>query len=105
MEQIPVAGHPEPVPASAAAERMLHQRLDAAREARGTEAADALETLVGQRIGSLLEGGMPSIDVATMRAIVDYVETPAEEEENASGLGRAVNGLKERLARRGGPAR
>ena len=50
------------------------------REAmRGPDAADRLETLVGERIGTLLAGGMPSIDVATMRSIVEYIELPSEE--------------------------
>lgn len=103
LEQITVAGHPEPVPASPVAARMLADRLEAAREKRGEEAAAHLETLVGQRIGTLLAGGMPSIDVATMRSIVDFVETPAEEEDAPSGVGRAVRGIKEKLAQRGGP--
>lgn len=105
MEQISVAGHPEPVPASAAAERMLRQRLDAARESRGQEAADGLEVLVGQRIGVLLAGGAPSIDVATMRAIVDHVELPAEDEDEPTGIKGAFQGIKDKLAQRGGPAR
>lgn len=104
MEQIAVAGHPEPIPASPVAARLLADRLDTARQKRGEEAAAHLETLVGQRIGTLLAGGMPSIDVATMRSIVDFVETPAEEEDNPSGLGRAVRGIREKLAQRGGPA-
>lgn len=103
MEQISVAGHPEPVPASAAAERMLRQRLDAAREERGQEAADGLEVLVGRRIGVQLAGGVPSIDVATMRAIVDHVELPAEDEP--TGIKGAFQGIKDKLAQRGGPAR
>jgi len=103
LEQITVAGHPEPIPASPVAARMLADRLETAREKRGDEAAAHLETLVGQRIGTLLAGGMPSIDVATMRAIVDFVETPAEEEDEATGLGRAVRGIKDKLAQRGGP--
>ena len=104
MEQITVAGHPEPVPTSPVAARMLADRLETAREKRGDEAAAHLETLVGQRIGTLLAGSaMPSIDVATMRAIVDFVETPAEEEAEATGLGRAVRGIKDKLAQRGGP--
>lgn len=100
MEQITVAGHPEPVPASAVAARQLAERLDKVRATRGVEAAEALEILVGQRIGTLLEGGMPSIDVATMRAIVDYVEIP-EEEDNSTALGRAVQGIRDKAAQRG----
>lgn len=102
MEQITVAGSPEPIPASPVAEKLLRQRLETAREKRGDEAADNLEKLVGQRLASLLEEGMPSIDLATMRSIVDFVETP-EEEDDASGLGRALQGVKEKLAQRGGP--
>ncbi|MFC5275204.1 hypothetical protein [Brachybacterium sacelli] len=102
LEQITVAGHPEPIPASAVAAALLQQRLETARETRGTEAAETLEELVGARIGTLLEGGMPSIDLATMRSIVDFVETPVEE-DNASGVGRALRGVKEKLAQRGGP--
>ena len=101
MEHITVAGSPEPVPTSPVAEKLLRERLETAREKRGDEAADRLETLVGERIATLLGGGMPSIDLATMRSIVDFVETPAEEEE-ASGLGRAQQGVKEKLAQRGG---
>lgn len=100
MEQITVAGHPEPIPASPVAERLLKQRLEATREKRGAEAADALEVLVGERIGTLLEGGMPSIDMATMRSIVDFVETPVED-ESTSNLGRMVQGLKDKAAQRG----
>jgi hypothetical protein len=104
VEHIAVAGHPDPVPASSSAARLLHERLDTVREQRGEEASQALETLVGRRIGTLLEDSVPSIDVATMRAIVDYVELP-EEEDTATGMGRALRGLKDRFAQRGGPAR
>lgn len=100
MEKITVAGHPEPIPASAVAERLLRQRLETVREKRDADAADALEVLVGQRIGTLLDGGMPSIDMATMRSIVDFVETPVED-ESSSGLGRVVQGLKDKAAQRG----
>lgn len=103
MEQITVAGQPEPFPASAPAIKLLQQRLETAREKRGAEAADALEVLVGERLASLIEGGMPSIDMATMRSVVDFVETP-EEEDTASGVGRALRGVREKLAQRGGPA-
>ncbi|UEJ81823.1 hypothetical protein Bra3105_13345 [Brachybacterium halotolerans subsp. kimchii] len=105
MELISVAGHPEPVPASAAAERMLRDRLETARESRGQQAADGLEVLVGERIGVLLGGGMPSIDVATMRAIVDHVELPSEDEDEPTGIKGAFQGFKDKLAQRGGPAR
>ena len=43
MEQITVAGHPEPVPASAVAARLLAERLESVRESRGADAADNLE--------------------------------------------------------------
>ncbi|MGP9539102.1 hypothetical protein ACT3SP_13900 [Brachybacterium sp. AOP43-C2-M15] len=102
MEHITVAGHPEPIPASPVAVSLLQQRLEVVREKRGEEAADALEVLVGKRIGTLLADGMPSVDLATMRSVVDFVETP-EEEDSASGLGRALRGVKEKLEQRGGP--
>ncbi|MBB5832534.1 hypothetical protein [Brachybacterium aquaticum] len=101
MEQITVAGHPEPVAVSEIAARQLRERLDAVREQRGADAADHLEQLVGQRIGILLAAGTPSIDVATMRSIVNYVELPAEEETPA-GLGRTLENLREKLSQRGG---
>ncbi|GAA1323197.1 hypothetical protein GCM10009592_05260 [Brachybacterium rhamnosum] len=105
MEQITVAGHPEPVPASEVAARLLRQRLDSVRDERGDAAADKLEKLVGARIGTLLANGTPSIDVATVRAIVDYVELPAEDEAEPTGLGKTIRGIKDKLAQRGGPAR
>lgn len=105
MEHITVAGHPEPVPASAAAARMLVERLDAVRETRGQDAADGLEALVGGRIGVLLEGGTPSIDVATMRAIIQFVELPSEDEDEPTGIKGAMQGIRDKLAQRGGPAR
>jgi hypothetical protein len=46
---------------------------------------------------------VPSIDLATMRAIIDYVETPVEDEDEPSGLGGAFRGVRDRLAQRGGP--
>ena len=67
MEHITVAGSPDPVPTSAVAEKLLRDRLDATRQKRGDEAAERLETLVGERIATLLEAGTPSIDFATMR--------------------------------------
>ena len=103
MELITVAGHPEPVKASPVAARLLREKLEATREKRGEDAADRLENLVGARIGSLLAAGTPSIDVATMRSIVDYIELPSEDEPEPTGLGRAVQGLKDKLAQRGGP--
>lgn len=102
MEDIDIAGCPEPFRASTVAARLLRERLERARVERGADEALAYETLIGQRVAFLLEGGMHSIDVATMRAIVDYVEIP-EEEDTATGLGRAVRGFREKLAQRGGP--
>lgn len=101
MERITIAGHAEPIPASGAAVALLEQRLQAAREKRGAEEAEALEALVGGRLGTLLEGGMPSIDLATMRSVVDFIETEAEEEETASGLGRVLRDLRDKAAQRG----
>ena len=101
MEHITVAGHPEPIPASEVAAKLLRQRLETVRQERGADAADTLEGLIGARLGALLEEGKPSIDVANMRAVVDYAEIP-EEEDNASGLERALRGVKDKLAQRGG---
>lgn len=67
MEHMTVAGHPEPLPAAEVAVRLLQQLLETAREKRGADAADALEALVGARLGTLIGEGLPSIDVATMR--------------------------------------
>lgn len=104
MEQITVAGHPDPIPASPVAADLLRKRLVEVRQERGADAADAFEQLVGQRLGQLLESGKPSIDLGNMRAIVRYAEPAADEEEKASGLGGALRGLKEKFAQRGGPA-
>lgn len=100
MDHITVAGHPDPIPASPVAARLLEQRLESVRETRGAAAADNLEQLVGARIGQELSEGMPSIDLATMRSIVDFVETPAEDED-LSGVGRLVQGLRDKAAQRG----
>ncbi|HLS73531.1 MAG TPA: hypothetical protein VK046_07160 [Actinomycetaceae bacterium] len=100
MEHITVAGHPEPIPASEVAARLLRERLESVREERGTDVADALEKLVGARLGALLEEGKPSIDVANMRAVVDYADIP--EDDEASGLERALRGVQDKLAQRGG---
>lgn len=100
MDQITVAGHPDPIPASPVAAELLARRLEAVRDARGAAAADNLEHLVGTRIGEELAEGMPSIDLATMRAIVDFVETPVEDEE-LSGMGRLVQGIRDKAAQRG----
>ena len=102
MEHITVAGSPDPVPTSAVAEKLLRDRRDATRQKRGDEAAERLETLVGERIATLLEAGTPSIDFATMRSIVDYIELP-DEDENTTGIGRALQNVKDKLAQRGGP--
>ena len=88
MEHITVAGSPDPVPTSAVAEKLLRDRLDATRQKRGDEAAERLETLVGERIATLLEAGTPSIDFATMRSIVDYIELP--DEDDAARAARAA---------------
>lgn len=101
MEQITVAGHPEPIPVSPVAARQLRERLETVREERGEDAAGALETLVGRRIGTLLEGGMPSIDVATMRSIVDYVELPSEDAPPPTGLGKVFHDLRDKASQRG----
>lgn len=100
MDQITVAGHPDPIPTSPVAAALLTQRLEAARETRGAEAAANLEMLVGARIGQELAEGLPSIDLATMRSIVDFVETPVEDEDT-SGLGRVVQGIRDKAAQRG----
>ena len=100
MDHITVAGHPDPIPASPVAARLLAQRLESVRETRGAAAADNLEQLVGARIGEELAEGMPSIDLATMRSIVDFVETPVEDED-LSGVGRLVQGLRDKAAQRG----
>ena len=100
MDQITVAGHPDPIPVSPVAASLLQQRLETVRETRGAAAADHLEHLVGTRIGQELAEGMTSIDLATMRSIVDFVETPAEEEDTST-LGRMVQGLKDKAALRG----
>lgn len=105
MEEISIAGHGEPIPVSAVAARMLRERMEEAAQKRGPEEAAAFEELIGVRLGSLIDSGMSSVDVATMRSVVLYVETPVEEEEATSGLGRAVQGFRDRLAQRGGPAR
>ena len=83
------------------AARMLRERLEETREKRGADAADTLENLVGERIGTLLAGGMPSIDVATMRSIVEYIELPSEDEPEPTGLGKVFADLKDRAAQRG----
>ncbi len=101
MEQITVAGHPDPVPTSEVAAALLRRRLEEVRESRGDEAATRLETLIGERIGTLLEGGAPSIDVATMRSIVEYIELPSEDEPPPTGLGKVFADLKDKAAQRG----
>ncbi|MGY5766543.1 hypothetical protein ACXET9_15255 [Brachybacterium sp. DNPG3] len=101
MEHITVAGHPEPISTSPIAAKALTDKLAAIREERGAEAADEFEQRVGERIGQLLSSGTLSIDLANMRAIVRYLDTPAEEEDDSS-IGRAVRGVRERLAQRGG---
>ena len=104
MEQITVAGCPDPVPASPVAANLLRERLEQTRQQRGPEAAEHFEKLVGERLGQLLESGKPSIDLGNMRAIVNYAEIPPEEDEPTTGLAGAFRGLKDKLAQRGGPA-
>ncbi|PMC74910.1 MULTISPECIES: hypothetical protein [unclassified Brachybacterium] len=101
MEQISVAGHESPVPASERAAALLRERLEAARADRGAEAAERLEQLVGERIASLLDGGAPSIDYGQMLAIVNYVELPREDEPEPTGLGKVLHDLKEKASQRG----
>ena len=101
MEHLTVAGHPEPVPASEVAAALLRRRLDEVRESRGQEAAQKLETMIGERLGTLLAGGAPSIDVATMRSVVEYIELPSEDEPPPTGLGKVFADLKDRAAQRG----
>lgn len=103
MEHITVAGHPEPVPASPVAAKLLRERLEETRQKRGAEAAAQLEARVGERIGQLLASGKPSTDLGNMRAIVNYADVTPEEDEPTSGLGGAIRGIKEKLAQRGGP--
>lgn len=103
MEHITVAGHPEPVPASPVAAKLLRERLEETRQKRGAETADQLEARVGERIGQLLASGKPSIDLGNMRAIIDYADVLPEEDEPTTGLGGAIRGIKEKLAQRGGP--
>ena len=104
MEQITVAGHPDPIPVSPVAAKLLRERLEETRQKRGAEAAEQLEARVGERIVLLLQSGKPSIDLGNMRAIIRYAEPAADEEEKASGFGGALRGLKEKFAQRGGPA-
>lgn len=103
MEHITVAGHPEPIPTSAKAAELLQDRLDSARQKAGPDGAaevEAYEKKIGERIGMLLKGGMPSIDLATMRSITDYVNIPDEPEEPESGLGRVLRGIRSVLPER-----
>ena len=101
MEHITVAGHPDPIPASPVAAKLLRERLEETRQKRGAEAAEQFEKLVGERLGQLLESGKPSIDLGNMRAVVTYAEVPPEEEDS-SALGRTLRGIKDKLAQRGG---
>lgn len=101
MEQITVAGHPDPIPTSEVAARLLRERLDQVRESRGEEDATRLETMIGERLGTLLAGGAPSIDVATMRSVVEYIELPSEDEPEPTGLGKVFADLKDKAAQRG----
>lgn len=102
MEQITVAGHPDPIPVSPVAAKLLRERLEVTRQKRGAEAAEQFEKLVGERLGQLLESGKPSIDLGNMRAAVTYAEVPPEEDEPTTGIGGAIRGIKDKLAQRGG---
>lgn len=103
MEHITVAGHPEPVPVSPRAVELLHDRLESARAKAGPDGAAevaAYEARIGERIGTLLEDGMPSIDLATMRAIADFVNTPELPETPVSGFSRLLRGISEAMPSR-----
>src|SRR5699024_708761 len=100
MEHITVAGHHETIPASQVAARLLRERLENVSEERGADAADALEKMVGARLGALLEEGKTNNDVANMQAIMYYADIP--EDDEASGLERALRGVQDKLAQRGG---
>lgn len=103
MEYITVAGHPEPVPTSAKAVELLQDRLDKARAKAGPGGAaevEAYERRIGERIGTLLAGGMPSIDLATMRSIADFVNVPEEPEPEDTGLGKVLRGIRRILPER-----
>lgn len=101
MEQITVAGHPDPIPASPVAAKLLRERLEETRQKRGAKVAEQFEKLVGERLGQLLKSGKPSIDLGNMRAVVTYAEVPPEEEDS-SALGRTLRSIKDKLAQRGG---
>ena len=101
MEHLTVAGHPEPVPASEVAAALLRRRLDEVRASRGPGAAPQRAPLIGARHGPQLAGGAPSIDVATMRSVVEYIELPSEDEPPPTGLGKVFADLKARAAQRG----
>lgn len=104
MERLTIAGSTEAVPASEIAAQRYRVRLEEVRVERGDDGAAAFETLIGRRITVLVDGGLKSIDVATMRALLVYAETPPEpEDEGAGGLGKAMRGLRERWEQRGGP--
>lgn len=104
MERLSIAGSPEAVPASEIAVQRYRVRFEEVRVERGDDGAAAFETLIGRRITVLVEGGLKSIDVATMRSLLVFAETPAApEEEPSGGIGRTVRGLRERWEQRGGP--
>ncbi|MFC0673159.1 hypothetical protein [Brachybacterium hainanense] len=101
MEHITVAGRTTPFPLSRTAARLLQERLDAALAQRTPEAAADYEARIGDRIAEKLADGAHSIDMATLRGIVDFVDTPVEEEVEPTGLGKVFQGIGERLERRG----
>ncbi|MDO5661562.1 MAG: hypothetical protein Q4G40_02600 [Brachybacterium sp.] len=104
MEHITAPGHPDPIPASPVAAKLLRERLDKVHEEQGADAASAFEARVGERLVLLLNSGKPSIDLGNMRAIVNYADTPVEDEEEPTGIRRALDGLRDKLAQRGGPS-
>lgn len=104
MDHLHFAGLSEPVPTSEIAAERYRVRLEEVRVGRGPDGAEAWEAQIGRRITELMGRGLKNIDVATMRALLEFAETPAEPEEDAgAGLGKAVRGLKERWEQRGGP--
>jgi hypothetical protein len=101
VEEVILAGRDTPFPMSEVAARRLRERLDATRSDRGAAEAEALEQRIADRIASRLANGTPSIDVATMRSIVEFIDTPAEEDPEPTGLGKMVANLSDRLQQRG----
>jgi hypothetical protein len=102
VEEVTLAGRDEPFPMSEVAARRLDERLDEARAGRSAAEAEAFEERIADRIAARLADGTPSIDVATMRSIVDFIDTPGEEEEpEPTGLGKMVSNLSDKFQQRG----